>query len=68
MTRKQERTRLAKAEKRLSEIERLIGGHASTPRARDYISRGDWFPTVSDRLKERGNDHPRAGLQRQHSK
>lgn len=54
--------RFAKAEKRLSEIEKLVRGHSPDPKGRDYISRGDWFPADSGKLKERGNDHPRAGL------
>ena len=60
--------RLASAEKRLSDIEKLLRDHNPPSRGKDYTSRGDWFPTDSDRLKERGNDHPRAGIQRQQSK
>jgi hypothetical protein len=54
--------RLQQAEKRLSEIERLLRGYGPTPKSVDYVSRGDWFPTDSDALKERGNDHPRRNL------
>lgn len=60
-------SRLAKAEKRLSEIEKLVRGHTPIPQGRDYVSRGDWFPTDSGKLKERGNDHPR-GIPRHVSK
>ena len=59
---KKAKSRLAKAEKRLSEIEKLVRGHTPPSTGRDYVSRGDWFPTDSGRLKERGNDHPRSGL------
>ena len=60
--------RMTSAEERLSEIEKVLRNHAPPSAGRDYVSKGDWLPTASDKLKERGNDHPRAGVQRHQSK